>query len=149
MVGVNGARLDGLSFAAAVELIKAAGQQGGPRVFTVRRCPKTVAFAGSLEEGTGATAAEAGSASVALAATSANAAAAATVTTAAVAPYAAADEDNAGEEAVESTAASGDSDGAREDDVALHNSTVKNNAVFAGVSTIGFVGEVSERCMPL
>jgi len=36
-VSVNGSRLEGLSFPEAVELIKAAGEQGGPRIFIVRQ----------------------------------------------------------------------------------------------------------------
>lgn len=36
-MSVNGTRLEGLSFPEAVELIKAAGEQGGPRVFIVRQ----------------------------------------------------------------------------------------------------------------
>jgi hypothetical protein len=37
LVSVNGNRLEGLSFPEAVELIKAAGEQGGPRTFIVRQ----------------------------------------------------------------------------------------------------------------
>lgn len=144
LVGVNGARLDGLSFKAAVALIKAAGLQGGPRVFTVRRCEPT--STASLEAGTeagkqagrGAESLRDAAAAPAAAASAdtAAAAAAATATTAAVvAPAAAADNDTA--ESVEPTAASGGADEASEDAVAAHNATVN-------VATVGtFVDKFS------